>query len=54
MLSLDDEMAFAPVMLEPPRRCGLAVEIAGAVIQVTGETDLDLLGAVVRALKAPA
>ena len=54
VLSLDDDMAFAPVMLEPPRGRGLAVEIAGAVIQVTGETDLGLLGAVVRALKAQA
>ena len=57
VLALDDDVAFAPVMVEPavaPRRGGLAVEIAGAVIQVSGDTDLPLLGAVVRALQAPA
>jgi len=59
VLSLDDDMAFAPVVVERPATPargdgGLAVEIAGAVIQVTGETDLGLLGAVVRALKAAA
>ena len=58
VLALDDDVAFAPVMVEPmaaPRRGGgLAVEIAGAVIQVTGDTDLGLLGAVVRALQAAA
>jgi len=57
VLALDDDVTFAPVMVEPavaPRRGGLAVEIAGAVIQVSGDTDLRLLGAVVRALQAPA
>ena len=58
VLSLDDDVAFAPVMMEPmaaPRRGGgLAVEIGGAVIHVTGDTDLGLLGAVVRALQAQA
>lgn len=54
VLSLDDDVTFAPVMLEPPRVRGLAVEIGGAVIQVTRDTDLSLLGAVVRALQGPA
>ena len=53
---------FAPVVVAPvepgpsraPLACMIEVEIAGAVVRVTRERDLDLLTAVARALKAAA
>ncbi len=56
---------FAPVVVAPsepgvagrwPKEpsCMIEVEIAGAVVRVTRESDLDLLTAVARALKAAA
>ena len=42
-----------PVLVEGPSRGGgLELEVAGAVIRVSTETDMALLGAVVAALKA--
>jgi transposase len=61
LLPLDDDMAFAPVELDAGSGAdvhgshrGLEVEIAGAVVRVNGGTDMRLLSAVVRALKAAA
>ena len=61
LLPLDDDMAFALVELDAGSGAnvhgshrGLEVEIAGAVVRVNGGTDMRLLSAVVRALKAAA
>ena len=60
VLPVDDDVMFAPVMLDHladsrDRLTGeLEVEIAGAVVRVTGGTDMRLLAAVARALKASA
>jgi transposase len=61
VLPLDDDVMFAPVVLDAGAdgsvhgaQRGLEVEIAGAVVRVTSGTDLRLLTAVVRALKAAA
>ena len=60
VLALDDDVEFAPVVLDGADggahsvRGGLEVEIAGVVVRVTSGTDLRLLTAVVRALKAAA
>jgi transposase len=59
VLPLDDDLAFAPVVLDAGPGAdahgshrGLEVAIAGAVVRVNGGTDMRLLSAVVRALKA--
>ena len=53
VLPLDEGASFAPVLLETSGlSCGLELEVAGAVIRVSAETDLALLVAVVAALKA--
>jgi transposase len=59
ILTLDDDVAFAPLILEEPTPRansdgGVTVKVAGAMIMVTGSTDLTLLAAVVRALKVSA
>jgi hypothetical protein len=57
-LTIDGDMAFAPVVIDAPAAgaapVGVVVEITGATIRVGRDTDLGLLGAVVRALKAAA
>jgi hypothetical protein len=60
-LPLDDDVMFAPVVVDAGAgaeahgaRGGLEVEIAGAVVRVNGGTDMRLLTAVARALKAAA
>ncbi len=57
--SLGLDVAFAPIVLESTGPAmawrgpsGLEVEIAGAVVRVTRDSDLSLLTAVARALKA--
>ena len=58
VLPLDDELAFAAVVVngaetEGRRLCAsLEVEIQGAVVRVHADTDLRLMAAVVRTLKA--
>ena len=53
VLPLDEGASFIPVLVEGPSRSGgLELEMAGAVIRVSAETDMALLGAVVAALKA--
>jgi len=61
VLALDDDVEFAPVVLDAGADTsatgahrGLEVEIAGAVVRVTNGTDMRLLTAVARALKAAA
>ena len=60
VVPLEGGMSFAPVVVEPVSRTpilqrgGLDVEVAGATIRVGVGADLDLLAAVVRALKAAA
>ena len=61
VLPLDDDVMFAPVVVDAGAgaeahgaRGGLEVEIAGAVVRVNGGTDMRLLTAVARALKAAA
>jgi hypothetical protein len=55
---LDDEMTFATVMIDGAQNDrqrasgGVEVEIQGAVVRVNAGTDLGLMTAVVRALKA--
>jgi transposase len=57
VLPIDNDMAFAAVMVDgaPERRgavAGLEIEVQGAVVRVQASTDLRLMAAVVRALKA--
>lgn len=56
VLPLDDDVMFAPVVLDRPAagRAGaeVEVEVAGAVIRVRAQTDLRLVAAIARALKA--
>jgi transposase len=58
IVPLDDEMAFATVMIDGAQNDrqrasgGVEVEIQGAVVRVNAGTDLGLMTAVVRALKA--
>ena len=61
VLPADDEAMFAPIVLENGATAvvardnlGLVVEIAGAVVRVNRGTDMELLTAVARALKAAA
>ena len=61
VVPLAEGMSFAPVVVVErptrapgPERGGLDVEVAGATIRVGVGADLDLLAAVVRALKAAA
>jgi len=61
VLAADDEAMFAPIVLENGATAvvardnlGLVVEIAGAVVRVNRGTDMELLTAVARALKAAA
>jgi transposase len=52
----DGDMSFAPVVIDrgmgDGSGCGVEVEIQGAVVRVKAGTDLQLMTAVVRALKA--
>jgi transposase len=53
VLPLEDEMTFASVVVDHGRRSGgVEVEVDGAVIRVHSGSDLRLVAAVVRALKA--
>jgi transposase len=58
VLPLDDDVMFAPVMLDRQAdgraRSGVEVEVevAGAVIRVKAQTDLQLVAAIARALQA--
>jgi transposase len=53
VLPLEEGVPFAPVLLETPGRGGgLELEVGGAVIRVSAETDMALLVAVVAALQA--
>jgi transposase len=61
VLPAGDEAMFAPIVLEncasadaARDNLGLVVEIAGAVVRVNRGTDMELLTAVARALKAAA
>jgi transposase len=59
VLPLDDDVMFAPVVLDRQAdgraRSGVEVEVevAGAVIRVRAQTDLQLVAAIARALQAP-
>jgi len=55
VVPVDDDIEFAPVVLEEPTGSGshgLEIEVSGAVIRVARDTDLRWLGLVVAALKA--
>lgn len=60
VIPIEEGMTFAPVVTNgadrrrPVRGDGLEVSFGGVVIQVTAASDLDLLAAVVRVLKASA
>jgi transposase len=56
VLPLEDDLAFAPVVLNERRseQAPLELEIAGAVIRVRPDTDLRLMTVVIQALKGSA
>ncbi len=57
VLPVDEEVGFAPVVLESDRSCdgaaGVEVEVGGVILRVGPKSDLRLVVALVHALRGP-